>query len=175
MKRAGIILRVSTRSKFTLNEHLDNIKKWLAGYKQIKEIFLITDISEKLSNYDDEGDMFFQQSSNGKFLKFKTIGVINIYVRDNSAELKKVISDNKLDGLIIYEIFNVLSTEMQFTDFDSVMVITNDNLDIVYSDHQTNGFESDEIDPEKLKGNIVNMISERFIEKLLDLDVISKP
>lgn len=175
MRKAGLILHLSKGTRFTKEEHLRNITSWVAGYKPSKKqlmIFAPGDYSDRLGYYGIEDDRFLQLSMNKKFLRYKSSGVINLYLRQNEAELKKIIADSNLEGIIIYEVLSVLSPEMQFYDFDTVMVIVDKSLNVVYMDYQSDGYDVDELDPAKVKKQLLDKISSRLVVKLKDLNFI---
>jgi hypothetical protein len=174
LKSVGLVLRISTRSKLTLEEFLENVSNWLSGHKPIKNIYIVPGSSDKRNYFSRYSERFYQIAKKKDFLKYKSIGIISNYLRINSTELKAVISENNLDGLIIYEIYNVFSSGMQFMDFDSVAVITDKNLNILYMDHQSDGFETDETDDARIKEELLNRISERFLKKLVEMDFIEE-
>ena len=176
-KKSGLILRISAKSRLLFQEQERNTDRWIAGHKPIKNILLLSGISDKVKYFNQDIERFYQESLNRNFLKYKSLGVINLYLRNNESELKKTITENDLSGLVIYEVYSVLSTAMQFMDFDSVIIITDRNLNVLYMDHQSDGFNIDdigEIDPDKIKDELLNYISERLIEKLIDLEFIAE-
>ncbi len=174
LKSVGLVLRTSTRSKLTFEEFLENVSNWLSGHKLIKNIYIVPGSSDKRNYFSDYSDRFYQIAKKKDFLKYKSIGIISNYLRINSTELKAVISENNLDGLIIYEIYSVFSSGMQFMDFDSVAVITDKNLNVLYLDHQSDGFETDETDNARIKEELLNKISERFLKKLVEMDFVEE-
>jgi hypothetical protein len=174
LKSAGLVIRISTRSKLTLEKFLKNVSNWLGGYKPIKGIYIVTDSSDKINYYSGYGERFYQITKEKDFLKYKSIGIISTYLRGNSSELKKIISENNLDGLIIYEIYNVFSSGMQFMDFDSVIVITDKDLNILYMDYQSDGFETHESDDIRIAEELLNKICERLLKKLIEMDFLEE-
>jgi len=174
IQKAGIIVRISRRSKITLDEHMKNLSHWLGGYKHLKDILIYNQGGEMINYYSDESMRFYQLSSESAFLRYKSLGIVNSYLRANSAELNRFIEEKKLNGLIIYEIYTVLSSEMQFMDFDSVVIITDRNLNVLYMDNQRDGFESNEYDLDRVKEQLLNRVTERFLGILLDNDFIEE-
>ena len=174
LKSVGIVLRISTRSKLTLEELSENVSNWLSGYKPIKNIYIVPGSDEKRNYFSGYNERFYQAAEKKDFLKYKSIGIISNYLRINSTDLKALISENNLDGLIVYEIYSVFSSGMQFLDFDSVAVVTDKNLNILYLDHQSDGFETDETDSERIKEELLNNICERFLEKLIEMDFVEE-
>ncbi|MDY6934213.1 MAG: hypothetical protein SVZ03_08325 [Spirochaetota bacterium] len=174
LKRVGIVIRLSRDGGIVADEQINSINSWMGDYKSIKEISIISDCSEEVILYGSMQERFYQLSDNKRFLRYKSIGVVNLYLRKNESELRKIIEENNLDGLVIYEIYDVISAAMQYMDFDSVVVIVDKNFNIVYLDHQSNGYESREIDYTVVKNYLMDKISERFIRKLLNLKFMKK-
>jgi hypothetical protein len=174
IQKAGVIVRISERSKIPLDEHIKSISHWLGGYKQLKDILIYAESNEPIHYYSGDSMRFYQISSEGTFLRYKSLGIVNSYLRANSAELNRFIEEKKLNGLIIYEIYTVLSSEMQFMDFDSVVIITDKNLNVLYMDNQRDGFDSNEYDLDRVKEQLLNRITERFLEILFDNDFIEE-
>lgn len=179
MKKAGVLLRVSQSGEMDLDDQRNNLSGWISGYKPIRELSIIKDTSEKISYFNSDIERFYQSqveegvmSYRHRFLLYKSLGVINLFLRNNSAELKKIISDNGLDGLIIYEVYSVLSTEMQFMDFDSIVLVVDSGLNVLFMDHQSDGFETHEIDIDRIRELLLNNISERLVVNLLAMDFI---
>ena len=187
IKKSGIIIRLANSSKISREEMEKNLSSWLRDYELSENHVIITDTSEKVNLYSVIEDRFFQESIRHReksyfglfwdddYLTYKSIGVVNSYLKNNEAELKNFITDKSLNGLIIYEIYNIISVGMQFMDFDSVVAVADNNLNIVYMDHQTNGYEISEQDFDRTKKQMMDKISQRFIEILQDLDFIGDP
>ena len=173
-KNSGIIFRISKNSIFTTEEIILNSKFWTEGYKKNNKLIYFTTLSNNIISYDSDNKRIYQLSINGNFLKFKSIGIIKLYLQNNSNELKNLISDNKLDSLIIYEINSGFSGELQIFDFESVLVIVDKNLNIVYLDYQKKGFEGDDIYSDKLRKHLLDKLSDRFNQKLFDFNYIEK-
>lgn len=174
LKDVGLVMRVSLRSKFSLDDHIHNLSSWLGGYKPVKKISVIADGTEKISLFSKESESFYQQKTDDSFLYYKSVGVVNMYLRNNVTELKSLITGNQLDGLVIYEVYNVMSTELQFLDFNSVLIIVDRNLNLLYMDHQADDFDTNEIEGGRIRNELLNMISERLLEELLNLNFIKE-
>lgn len=170
--KAGIVMRVPRNIRIAREEYINNIRQWLTGVKALKELYVFQEGSEELVYTKGDEDRFYQFSERSRFLKYKSLGIINLYLRNNSAELKKMISDKNLNGVIFYEVFGVTSTEMQFVDFDSVVTIVDKNLNVVYLDHQSNNFSTSEFDFDKVKHKLFDLVSQRLVEKLDDLEFL---
>jgi hypothetical protein len=184
IKKSGIIVRLANSSKITREEMEKNLSSWLREYELSENIVIIADTSEKINLYMQIDERFFQESIRHReksyfgifwdddYLSYKSIGTVNSYLKKNEEELKKIITDKSLNGLIIYEIYNVISIGMQFMDFDSVVAVVDNNLNIVYMDHQTNGYEIAEQDSERAKKQMMDKISMRLVEDLQDIDIL---
>ncbi len=172
--KAAVVVRVPRNIRIAHDEYVNNIRQWLSGVKALKELYIVTEGSEELVYTKGDEDRFYQFSERSSFLRYKSLGIINLYLRNNSAELKKLISDKSLSGVIFYEVFGVTSTEMQFVDFDSVVTIVDKNLNVVYLDHQSDNFSTNEFDFDKVKHKLFDLVSQRFIEKLENLEFIEK-
>ena len=187
IKKSGIIIRLANSSKITREEMEKNLSSWLKTYELSENLMIITDTSEKVNLFTQVDDRFFQESIKHRekgyfglfwddaYLTYKSIGVVNSYLQKNEDELKKFITDKSVNGLIIYEIYNIISVGMQFMDFDSVIAVADKNLNIVYMNHQTNGYEISEQDIERAKKQMMDKISQRFIEDLQDIDFLGDP
>lgn len=175
LKDIGLVMRISSRSPISLDEHNKNFSHWLSGgVKQLKKISVISDVNEKIAIYNNETDSFYQQKSDDSYLRYKSIGVINVFLRNNVTELKSLITSNQLDGLVIYQVYSILSTDLQFMDFYSVLLVVDRNLNLLYMDHQSDDYDTTEIVAEKIRNDLLNSISERLVEQLMYLDFLSE-
>ncbi len=174
VKKAGIILRISRNSKINGKEYQENLSNWLAAAKPVKSVTLITDCSEKVTRFSTEDERFYQLSDSGKFLKFKSTGVVNLYLRSNEEELKKLITDRGLDGLAIYEVYSIVSHEMQYLEFESVLCVVDKQLSVIYTDRQSDTFDSSEMSLDKMKIHILDKISDRLIRTLGGLNFLKR-
>lgn len=172
--KAGVVVRVPQNIRIHRDEYINNMRQWLYGVKSLKEVTVLSGGSNDLVYLKGDEDRFYQNEEQSRFLKYKSLGIINLYLRNNSAELKKMISEKGLNGLIFYEVFGVTSTEMQFVDFDSVLVLTDKNLNVVYLDHQSNNFSTNEFNFDKVKHELFNLVSQRLVDKLEDLEFIER-
>lgn len=181
VKKAGLVLRFSPGNKITIKDQARNISKWFGGYKPIKNIDIIESVSEKVNYYEQDNERFYQRllgddiaSTKRGFLKYKSIGLISLFINENKAELKKTLTEGNFDCLIFYEVYSVISGEMQLYDFETVIVITDKDLNVIYLDHQSNDFDSPEFDIEKIKEQLMDKVSERLLHTLEDLDFLEK-
>ncbi len=172
LKKIGVLQRLSHSSTITLDEQSQNIASWISNYESADKVSIITDCSKNLSTFSSIQNKIFQSTGKDTYLKYKSIGVLNLYLRKNEEELKEIISQKSLDGIIIYEIYSIVSLGMQFMDFDSVFAIVDKNLNILYLDHQTDGYDIDEHIIERVNSQLMDKISGRLIQNLMDLDII---
>ena len=174
LTQLGILIRLADNSRIKKEEQLNNISCFLSDYKQEVGIKLIYDSSKEIDTFTSRENRFYQNDDNQDFFLFKSIGLIKLYVQKNISGLKKILSDNNLNSLLIYEIYNIISSEMQFMDYSSVSIILDKNLNIIYLDHQSEGFDSKENDFKLLKSKLMDKLSERLIKRLLNLDFIEE-
>ncbi len=172
--KAGLVFRVSRNSRIPREEHLENTAHWLAGSVTLKPVTIISPCGDSVCAFRKGEDRFYQASDAGGFLKYKSAGVINLYLRNNAEELKKLLSENDVDALFIYEVYGVISPEMQFCEFESVLCAVDRNLAVIYRDHQSNYFETDAITPEKMKLTLLDRISSRLVSALEDLQFVKR-
>ena len=135
---------------------------------------MIPEPDQNLTRYMSQNERFYQLADNDSFLKYKSLGSIKLFVRNNEQEIKKIFSESKLDCIIIYEVESAYSAEMQFVDFDSLIVIVDSEFNVVMLDHQKNNFDTDEFERDRVKKILMDKINERFIEKMLDINYLKK-
>ncbi len=191
LKSSGIIFRYYKNSIIELHDYSSNFRKWLEGHKKINKIILLPDVSSKAEVFDSTFNRFYQHSINDNFLKYKTIGIIKLYVRENELELKKLMKEKGLDSIVVYEINSGFSKEMQIFDMETVVIVLNSNLQLIYLDHQRDSYpekkipwdtmisgdvkgDYDNFTEDMLKKALLDKISQRFIEVLLDIDFIEE-
>ncbi len=192
MKSSGILFRNDLNSTVSIKDFSSNFNQWLEGHKRINNISIITDASDKIGIFNSIRNRFYQHSVNDTFLKYKSIGMIKLYVRENEGELKKLMQEKNLDSIIIYEINGGFSREMLIFDMETVVVILNKNLRMIYLDHQKDSYpekeminwntimtgevkgDYDNYSGDMLKKALLDKISHRFIEVMLDLDFIEE-
>ena len=172
IKNSTILIRTSQNGRITSSEIEKNLTVWLNGYTQRKKLFVAKPNDNSLQSVANRNDSFYQISDNGKFLKYKSIGVVRLFVANNSDKLKSIMNKSKSDSLIIYEIDSGFSAAMQYVEFNSVVVIINKNLEILYIDNQKDAFDSIENEESILKNSLMDKISDRFLEILSDYDFI---
>ena len=146
----------------------------IEGYKKKGKVISIKNPPDEISIYGSNADRFLQTSINSEFLKYKSIGVVKLYLRKNAAELNKVFSENGLDSLIIYEIDSGYSTELHYIDFNSVIVVIDREYNVLYLDYQDNSYNVDEFDQKILRKHLLDKLSCRLLERLTSLNYIEK-
>jgi hypothetical protein len=172
IKNAGVIFRMSKGSKITKQESIENFLYWLSVYQKKRNIIIIADAGDSLAYFQNPQQRFYQLSNENDYLSYKSIGVLNQYLQNNQNELLNIISKNNLDGLIIFEVFSVISTQMQFFEFESVVAVADSNLNIAYLDHQIDYFESESSSLNDLKNQAMDKINDRLMEKLHKMDFL---
>jgi hypothetical protein len=173
LKKSGIIYRIPRTSMVPHRDYARSLQFWLKSYEKRNDLFLFTKAEGKIFNYPSELERFYQLSSSGDFMITKSQGLIMQTVHEKETELKGLMEREGLDSLIIYEVDGDYSTEMQYIDFTSLMVIVGRDLSILYLDHQTNTIEIDEFDHNRVKTMLLDTVARRLIETLEDLDYIS--
>ena len=171
-KRLGVVLRVPQKSRLSREEILTSLSRMLNGYQHLTEVVIIPDLTPQMVEFADNEDRFFQPSSDSDFLKYKSMGILRTYLRTNSDEIKKAIEKNSLDGIVIYEVYGVVSVEMQLLRFDSVVAMVDKDLNLIYLDHQDNTFNSQQYDFNSLRSEMLNHISMRFMEQMKTLGYV---
>lgn len=174
MKSACVVLRLSQKSRIGREEQTKNLTNWLAAARPIRKTAIATSCGESVCSYGAEEERFYQIDGEGDFLKFKAAGVVNEFIRVNTAELKRIIAENDCDGIVIYEVYGVMALEMQFFDFDSVVCVLDRDLKIAYLDRQFNSFGVDEISAARVRQQLVDRVSERLVNTLDDLNFLRR-
>ncbi|HPI21636.1 MAG TPA: hypothetical protein PLE73_00455 [Spirochaetota bacterium] len=182
LKKSGILLRLNDQSLIAHQEFHANLSNWLAGFKPIIDLVILGEQNDAVHHYTRHEERFFQLSTrrnvmetvSKSYLPYKSLGIINLFIRNNAAELKKIMADSSLDSIVIYEVYALVSTEMQNFDFDSVMVIVDRDLNLLYVDHQSDTYDSVETDKAKMKEELLNKVSNRLIARLRRLGFLER-
>lgn len=174
VKKTGFIVRIARDVRMTRDDYVKSISHWLAGFVPQKDVLFIADTSDKITYFNSHEDRFYQVDESGNFLNFKSAGVVNMYLRNNRDELKKMMADNSLDGLFIYEIHGVIANEMQFIDYDTMLVMTDKELKVIYMDQQHFSDDTNELDFDRIKVKFLDSVSERITKTLVDLRFLGK-
>lgn len=177
LKNSGIIFRFPHNTPIKMERFEQSLTNWMNPYKKVNNLKLITGTSKKINRSKGEYDTFQQFSDNKQFQNYKSLGIISDYLAKNKEELDKIVADNGLDSLILYEVDTMLSVELQMTDFSSVMIIINPSAQnqIVYLDHQINKYEAFEIDKNILQDDLLDHVSNRFIDMMIKMNYFKKP
>lgn len=173
-KKSGIIIRLSKNTSISEKNFSSTLSFWMNGLKKRNDLMVISEVTPGLSRFESSLDRFYQLSNNKDFQKYKSDGVVLTTTRKNSFELNKIMTDNGLDSIIFYEVDGGAYAEMQFIDFDSMVVIVDKNFNISYMDHQKNSFEIDEIMEADANKHLFDKISERFISQMISLGFLIK-
>ena len=172
IKSSAIIIRATKNSRIAPDLIEKNLTVWLNGYKHLKKLKVATPNDNSIQVSKSLNDSFYQVSDSGEFLKFKSIGVVRLFIANNSDKLKSIMQENKTDSLVLYEVDSGFSAAMQYVEFNSVMVIIDKKLNIVYLDHQKDAFDSIENEAQLLKSSLTDRISDRLLEILKGYDFI---
>ncbi len=173
-KRSGIIIRVPDYSSLDNELHNETLSFWLNGYRKINELKLIDNASESLSTFHTEFERLFKISGKSDFLKYKTLGAIYQYVRTNENELIEIIGKNGLDSVIIYEVDSTYSLEMQYFNFNSMVVILDSDFNVAFIDHQNLTRDIFELDNDVIKKTLLDDVNTRFSELMFSLNYLDK-
>ena len=177
LKNSGILFRLPHNTPIRLERFEQSLTNWMTPYKKINNLKIITQTSRNLNLSKGEYDRFLQFSDKQDFQNYKSLGIITNYLTKNKEELDKIIADNNLDSLIIYEVDSMLSVELQSSDFSSMVVIVTPagKNQIAYLDRQFNKYEAYEIDKHILQDDLLDHVSNRFIDIMLNFDYLRKP
>ncbi len=168
-KKIGIIIRVPQKSRISRDDILTSLSHLLSSYEHVTRLDIIPDLSAQITEFSDDENRFYQPSNDSEFFKYKSMGIVRSYLRSNADELKKAMDANALDGIVIYEVYGIVSSEMLMYHFDSVITIADKNSEIVYLDHQENKYNTNENDFNAQRSQILNHISMRFTDTMKDL------
>jgi hypothetical protein len=168
-KNSGIMFRLPQSSPISISRMGTSLTQWMVSYKRINSLPLL-DVKDKAVIYSkSEFDMFLQMTEDDDFLYYKSLGILNKYLKDNQETLKKLIADNGLDSLIIYEVDPALSAEMQYNEFSSMIIIVNQDLKVVYMDRQYDDYDTNEYDRILMQNHLLDEINSRFIDMMFKL------
>lgn len=172
IKKIGVMVRVPSSSPIEYSRYTTTLQSMIAGYTHKKEIIVIQDEIPSLTLFQSNDDRFFQTSLDGDFLYYKAKGIVNSYCFKNKNDLQSIFEKNGFDLLVVYEPYGVVSYGMGFIDYDSVMVILNKELKIVYFDYNHDRKETNEFSTEVLKDLLLNEINTRCVTTLINLDFL---
>lgn len=174
LKSTGIIIRVTHNTPMALKLFNKNITQWIEPYKKINNIKLLTETGKNLDTARGDSERFLQFSAKKDFQYYQCMGIITGYLRSNRDELEKLKSENGLDSFLIYEIDGNFSSELQFSDFNSMIVIVDGNYQVLYLDRQNDSFEAFEIDKAILREDLLDQISNRLLELMFKLKYLQE-
>jgi hypothetical protein len=173
-KNSGIMYHIPQSSPIRLTMLSKSLSQWLDSYKKINTLPILDTKDKAITQTKSEFDQFLQLTENNDFLYYKTLGIVNSYLKDNKDTLTKLITDNGLDSLIIYEVDPSLSAEMQYTDFSSMLIIVSKDLTVEYMDRQYDDFDTNEYDKELMVNHLLDEINSRLIDQLIKLKYLKK-
>lgn len=174
LKKSGIIYRTSVNNSIQQDEYTKSLLYWLEGSKKINNYLIVPVSTENIHQFASNSDRFYQLDIDDQFLRYKAIGVISFYLRTNEDQLKKIMAENGLDSLIIYEVVNEFSAEMQHYDFETMLIVVNSNLELLYMDKQMENSKTFEFDSQVVKRHLLDRISNRLLEKMIELNYVEK-
>ncbi|MBN1496378.1 MAG: hypothetical protein JXA07_06395 [Spirochaetes bacterium] len=174
LKHTGIIIRVTHNTPIELKYFNRNMTQWLEPYKKINNITLLVEISKNLNTARGDYNRFLQFSADKDFQYYQTMGIIAGYLKSNREELDNLKSENGLDSFLIYEVDGSYSSELQFSDFNSMAVIVDGNYQIVYMDRQADSFEAFEIDKGILREDLLDQVSNRLLDLMFKLGYLKE-
>jgi len=172
IKSPGIIVRIPHNSPFPLRLFNKNLSQWLEPFEKKAILKILEGTSKNLYLSKAEYDRFLQFSSKNDFQYYQSLGIITLYLNKNREELDTLKSENNLDGFIIYEVDTFLSSEMQVYNFSSMIVIVDNDYKVLYMDHQFDAYDTHEIDSGALRENLLDEVSNRFLELMEKVDYI---
>lgn len=164
LKNSGIVFRMPKSSPLSTTRLHKSLAQWMSSFKKINSLQILEVKDKNITCAKSEFDMFLQITEDEDFLYYKSLGILNKYLQDNRDALKKLIADNGLDSLIIYEVDPSLSAEMQYNEFSSMIIVVNQDLKIAYMDRQYDDFDTNEYDRELMQNHLLDEINSRFIE-----------
>ncbi len=168
VNKAGVILRTPASTMLPREELKLSLQKWAGAYRESRPFVFLEDknLTEAVYSYDAVFGKFSQFSENKSFLKFKTTGVINLFLRMNRNALMKVMADSGLDALVIYEVDGFYSPELQYIDMYSMFVAVDSELNIIYMDRQSETRDVQEIIPDSVKKILLSRVGGRFADTM---------
>lgn len=173
-KNVGVIFRIQKTSFVAAHEYSKTLAYWIEGYEQLKKMSLLSDVPAALSVYETDVDRFYQLSPERDFLTFKSLGVVKYYLQANRAAVEDLFKKNKLDLLVIYEVDGFFQAELEYIDFNSIIIVVDPSMNVHFLDRQSDTFHINEVNPEKVKKHLLDKVSERFVETMRDIDFLKE-
>ncbi len=174
VKNVGVIFRIQNTSFVSEEDYRQTLLYWIEGHKQLKKITLPSKPAEELISYKTDADRFYQLSPQKDFLTFKSLGVVKYYLQTNRSAVDEIMKSGNLDLLVVYEVDGFFQAELQYIDFNSIIVIVDKSMNVHFLDRQNNTYHIDEVNPEKVKKHLLDKVSERFVETMIDIDFLEK-
>ena len=176
LENVGIIIRTPRGAILTHSEIMLSIQKWSGAYRERKELTYLSseDMSEEIYMYDARLGRFAQVNESNSFMKFKTMGVINLFLRTHREELENIMDTNGLDGLIIFEVDGFFSQELQYIDVYSMTVMIDTEFNILFLDRQSKTRNVNEMVGDRVRGILLSDIGGRFVTVLQRMHCLAK-
>ena len=174
LKNTGIIMRVTNNTPISLNLFHKNMTQWLEPYKKVNNLKLLTETSKNLDTAKGDSNRFLQFSIKKDFQYYQSRGILTGYLNSNKEELEKLKTDNGLDSFLIYELDGNFSSELQFSDFSSMIIIVDGKNQVLYMDRQADTFEAFEIDKGILREDLLDQVSNRLLELMFKLGYLKE-
>jgi hypothetical protein len=171
-QKTAFFFRLSNGNPLEESSLNECVSYWLEGAVKLKPLTFVQFVEDPLGLYNSEYDRFFQLDINNKYLRYKSQGVMQFYIRQNEAALQKIMTDTESDILFIYEVDSWYSVEMQTMGFRSIVLGINRKMEIVFLDNQEDNFTLESPDPFAIKKNLTDKISERLLVTMDGLDII---
>lgn len=172
LSSTGIVLRISEKGILSQESCVSGILSWLESTRLNKKVIVIPSSPSGVSRWMGRDDRLYQLSTEGEYQRYKSLGIARIYLRNQGAELLKIMEDNGLDSLVIFETDGFFSQEMQFIDLNSVLMLVNRKLDIVYMDHHSENSDIAETDDAAFRRILIDRQSARLIHTLEYLEFL---
>ena len=174
LEKVGIIIRTPRSSILTNSEIMLSIQKWSGAYTEKKELVYLSheEMSDALYMYDARLGRFAQVDESNSFMKFKTMGVINLFLRTHREELQSIMEKNGFDGLVIFEVDGFYSRELQYIDVYSMTIMVDAEFNILFLDRQTHSRNVNEMVGDRVRGILLSDIGGRFVTVLRKMHCI---
>ncbi len=169
---AGVIFRMPGSNQFTHSEMENNFEAWIAPSAKKKNVVVVKNVDVSIGIIESDLDRFYQLSDKNTYQKYKSIGVITLFLRNNEQAIKKIFADNQLDSLLIYEVEAGSSSTMQIMTFNSNVVVVDSQMKICFMDHQKNTYDINEWYPDTIKKHLMDKISDRLMQFLVRNDYV---
>lgn len=169
---AAVLIRLADTTKISHEEYISNFRVMEKGVGSSAKIIYLPRDSEVFT-YKATNERLYQEAANSQFLKYKTLGTIRVFSAANESLLKKYMTDQGVDTLIIYEIGGSYSSSLKAMKFDSVVAVMDRQLDVVYLDHQKAYIGDAEYDTDAVRTEFLDNLTSRWHETIQELGLIS--